>query len=136
MYFIVAIISEQELTKDPRLIIPIILILKLIFFFGWLEVAKAIDDPWDGKDYEDFKVATCEIGQNHLLSLSSLHSNWSTLSDPGADIETLLVCGQELAAGERPSDHAENQSYVDFADKEPTANKQLSLIQILTHSCC
>ena len=56
MYFIVAIISEQELTKDPRLIIPIILILKLIFFFGWLEVAKAIDDPWDGKDYEDFKV--------------------------------------------------------------------------------
>ena len=76
MYFIVAIISEQELTKDPRLIIPIILILKLIFFFGWLEVAKAIDDPWDGKDYEDFKVATCEIGQNHLLSLSSLHSNW------------------------------------------------------------
>ena len=78
MYFIVAIISEQELTKDPRLIIPIILILKLIFFFGWLEVAKAIDDPWDGKDYEDFKVATCEIGHNHLLSLSSLHSNWFT----------------------------------------------------------
>ena len=121
MYFIVAIISEQELTKDPRLIIPIILILKLIFFFGWLEVAKAIDDPWDGKDYEDFKVATCEIGQNHLLSLSSLHSNWFTLSDPGADIETLLVCGQELAAGERSSDHAANQSYVDFADEEPTA---------------
>ena len=63
-----------------------------------------------------------------------------TLSDPGADIETLLVCGQELAAGERSSDHAANQSYVDFADEEPTAliatNKQLSLIQILTHSCC
>ena len=56
MYFLVAVIAEQELSEDPRLIIPIMLILKLVFFFGWLEVAKAIDDPWDGKDHEDFKV--------------------------------------------------------------------------------
>ena len=57
VYFLVAVIAEQELTEDPRLIIPIMLILKLVFFFGWLEVAKAIDDPWDGKDHEDFKVS-------------------------------------------------------------------------------
>ena len=57
VYFMVAVIAEQELTKDPELIIPIVFILKLIFFFGWLEVAKAIDDPWDGKDHEDFKVS-------------------------------------------------------------------------------
>ena len=57
MYFLVAVIAEQELTEDPKLIIPIMLILKLIFFFGWFEVAKAIDDPWDGKDHEDFKVS-------------------------------------------------------------------------------
>ena len=60
MYFTIAVIAEQELTNHPMLIIPIILILKLIFFFGWLEVAKAIDDPWDGKDCEDFKVIISE----------------------------------------------------------------------------
>ena len=60
MYFTIAVIAEQELTNHPMLVIPIILILKLIFFFGWLEVAKAIDDPWDGKDCEDFKVIISE----------------------------------------------------------------------------
>ena len=61
MYFLVAVIAEQELSEDPGLIIPIMLILKLIFFFGWLEVAKAIDDPWDGKDHEDFKVISLSL---------------------------------------------------------------------------
>ena len=61
----VAVIAEQELTKDPELIIPIVFILKLIFFFGWLEVAKAIEDPWDGKDHEDFKVtANLRLDEN------------------------------------------------------------------------
>jgi len=67
VYFMVAVIAEQELTKDPQLIIPIMLILKLIFFFGWLEVAKAIDDPWDGKDHEDFKIR--ELISRHFWSV-------------------------------------------------------------------
>ena len=70
MYFTIAVIAEQELTNHPMLIIPIILILKLIFFFGWLEVAKAIDDPWDGKDCEDFKVIILE--KEETLHLSAL----------------------------------------------------------------
>ena len=57
-YFAVALISEQEVTNIPHIGVPIFLILKFIFFFGWLEVAKAIDDPWDGNDHEDFKVDT------------------------------------------------------------------------------
>ena len=55
-YFAVALFSEQEVTNIPHIGVPIFLILKFIFFFGWLEVAKAIDDPWDGNDHEDFKV--------------------------------------------------------------------------------
>ena len=55
-YFAVALFSEQEVTNIPHIWVPIFLILKFIFFFGWLEVAKAIDDPWDGNDHEDFKV--------------------------------------------------------------------------------
>ena len=56
-YFAVALFSEQEVTNIPHIGFPIFLILKFIFFFGWLEVAKAIDDPWDGNDHEDFKAS-------------------------------------------------------------------------------
>ena len=35
--------------------LPGLLILKFIFFFGWLEVAGAISNPW-GTDPDDFQV--------------------------------------------------------------------------------
>jgi len=66
-YFAVALFSEQEVTNIPHIWVPIFLILKFIFFFGWLEVAKAIDDPWDGNDHEDFKVR--ELVSRHFWSV-------------------------------------------------------------------
>ena len=67
-YFAVALFSEQEVTNIPHIGVPIFLILKFIFFFGWLEVAKAIDDPWDGNDHEDFKVQP-RLTKSFLLPL-------------------------------------------------------------------
>jgi len=66
-YFAVALFSEQEVTNIPHIGVPIFLILKFIFFFGWLEVAKAIDDPWDGNDHEDFKIR--ELVSRHFWAV-------------------------------------------------------------------
>ena len=75
-YFAFALVGEQELNhKDGELpadqfvlifyqnpgkfqhtVFPIFLFLKFIFFNGWMGVALALDDPWEGVDKEDFKV--------------------------------------------------------------------------------
>ena len=72
-YFAFALIGEQELNhKDGKFhvffffkfesgkvqhtVFPIFLFLKFIFFNGWMGVALAVEDPWEGIDKEDFKV--------------------------------------------------------------------------------
>ena len=90
-YFAVALFSEQEVTNIPHIGVPIFLILKFIFFFGWLEVAKAIDDPWDGNDQEDFKVDTLA---GKMIS---------TVSDPGVGVATLLGSWKKLVPGTNPT---------------------------------
>ena len=62
-FFALSLIGSQELDKDPYTFIPIFLILKFIFFFGWLEVAEAIENPF-GDDEDDFQV--CELVSRHL----------------------------------------------------------------------
>ena len=42
--------------KVQHTVFPIFLFLKFIFFNGWMGVALAIEDPWEGIDKEDFKV--------------------------------------------------------------------------------
>ena len=63
IFFALSLIGSQELDKDPYTFIPIFLILKFIFFFGWLEVAEAIENPF-GDDEDDFQV--CELVSRHL----------------------------------------------------------------------
>ena len=55
-YFTLALIAEQQHCNEPFIPVPIFLILKFVFFIGWLEVALSIDDPWDGRDRMDFQV--------------------------------------------------------------------------------
>ena len=38
----------------------------------------------------------------------------SPVSDPGVDLETLLVGGQEPATGESPSHHIANEGFIDY----------------------
>ena len=63
IFFALSLIGSQELDKDPYTFIPIFLILKFIFFFGWLEGAEAIENPF-GDDEDDFQV--CELVSRHL----------------------------------------------------------------------
>ena len=42
--------------KVQHTVFPIFLFLKFIFFNGWMGVALAVEDPWEGIDKEDFKV--------------------------------------------------------------------------------
>ena len=63
VFFALSLIGSQELDKDPYTFIPIFLILKFIFFFGWLEVAEAIENPF-GNDDDDFQI--CELVSRHL----------------------------------------------------------------------
>lgn len=65
-YFVLSLIGSQELEKDPYTVFPIFLILKFIFFFGWLEVAEAIENPF-GDDEDDIQV--CELLSRHLWAI-------------------------------------------------------------------
>jgi len=67
VYFTLSLIGSQELEKDPYTFIPIFLILKFIFFFGWLEVAEAIENPF-GNDDDDFQI--CELVSRHLWAIN------------------------------------------------------------------
>lgn len=65
-YFILCLVGEQ--VEDPDILphFPGFLILKFVFFFGWLEVAEAIQNPW-GTDQDDFQV--CPLVSRHLWAL-------------------------------------------------------------------
>jgi len=54
------------MVSDPTTYIPIFLILKFIFFFGWLEVAEAIENPF-GNDADDFHI--CQLVSRHLWAI-------------------------------------------------------------------
>lgn len=56
VYFIVALIANQTIEAEPDIYFPIFLVLKFIFFIGWLKVAEALKNPF-GDDGDDFEVA-------------------------------------------------------------------------------
>ena len=66
VYFALALVSSQELEKNPYTFVPIFLILKFIFFFGWLEVAEALENPF-GDDEDDFQVVLYFIAKIGLF---------------------------------------------------------------------
>ena len=54
-YFALALVGGQQLEADPQIFFPVFLVLKFIFFIGWLKVASAIAHPF-GDDEDDFQV--------------------------------------------------------------------------------
>jgi len=66
IYFFMSLIGSQTMFSDPTTYIPIFLILKFIFFFGWLEVAEAIENPF-GNDADDFHI--CQLVSRHLWAI-------------------------------------------------------------------
>merc|ERR1719431_1267402 len=54
-YFALSLVGNQHLESDPETFFPIFLVLKFIFFIGWLKVAAAISNPF-GHDEDDFQI--------------------------------------------------------------------------------
>ena len=68
-----ALIGGQAKSYEPYTFVPIFLVLRFIFFFGWLEVAEAIENPF-GNDADDFHI--CQLVSRHLWAIGnnlSLH---------------------------------------------------------------
>ena len=63
-YFLLSLIGSQANPWEPY--IPLFLILRFIFFVGWLEVAEAIENPF-GNDEDDFHV--CQLVSRHLWAI-------------------------------------------------------------------
>jgi len=53
--------------RDPYTFVPIFLILKFVFFVGWLEVAESIENPF-GNDDDDFQIP--ELISRHVWAIS------------------------------------------------------------------
>jgi hypothetical protein len=60
-FFGLSLVAEQVEEQDWVQHLPGWLILKFVFFFGWLEVAEAIQHPW-GTDTDDFQVVNRSDG--------------------------------------------------------------------------
>ena len=80
--------------KFQHTVFPIFLFLKFIFFNGWMGVALALDDPWEGTDKEDFKVVK---NPRNLKNVSVLE--FMFLPDQRAGAATLLVNWQKSPTG-------------------------------------
>jgi len=70
IYFGLSLIGEQELKDTPELLpyFPSFLVLKFIFFFGWKEVANAINNPF-GDDEDDFQI--CHLVSRHIWAIGT-----------------------------------------------------------------
>ena len=65
-YFILSLIGGQAKQEEPYIFLPLFLILRFIFYVGWLEVAEAIENPF-GNDEDDFHV--CQLVSRHLWAI-------------------------------------------------------------------
>lgn len=70
-YFALSLIGNQELESHPEMFFPIFLVLKFIFFIGWLKVAEAIAHPF-GHDEDDFQIG--ELISRHIWATGKLLS--------------------------------------------------------------
>ena len=67
-YFFFSLIGSQGRVDEPNITtyIPLFLILRFIFFVGWLEVAEDLDNPF-GYDEDGFHV--CQLVSRHLWAI-------------------------------------------------------------------
>lgn len=73
-YFGLSLIGSQELdTDNAQMFFPIILVLKFIFFIGWLKVADAIAHPF-GEDDDDFQIG--EMISRHIWASGRILSQF------------------------------------------------------------
>ena len=95
-YFAFDLIGDQVKPDDPKLFgvlhVPIFMILKFIFFYGWLAVADALEDPY-GNDIEDV----------HIRALVSRH---------------LWAIGQNLSLHEGPPENEDDLTYKDLDEED------------------
>merc|ERR1712018_22246 len=71
--------------QEPYTFIPIFLILRFIFYVGWLEVAEAIENPF-GNDEDDFHI--CQLVSRHLWAIGrnlALHDGPPVPDNNGED---------------------------------------------------
>ena len=65
-YFLLSLIGSQAKQEEPYIFLPLFLILRFIFFVGWLEVAEDLDNPF-GYDEDGFHV--CQLVSRHLWAI-------------------------------------------------------------------
>ena len=87
-----ALIGGQAKSYEPYTFVPIFLVLRFIFFFGWLEVAEAIENPF-GNDADDFHI--CQLVSRHLWAI-----------------------GQNLSLHEGPPENEDDLTYKDLDEED------------------
>ena len=99
IYFILSLIGSQAQKDEPYIFLPIFLILRFIFFVGWLEVAEAIENPF-GNDEDDFHV--CQLVSRHLWAIGRNISLYEGPPAPAVEDveEDAEESGEEDGAGD------------------------------------
>merc|ERR1711953_627635 len=72
-YFFLSLIGYQQLNSEPEMFFPVFLVLKFVFFIGWLKVAGAINHPF-GDDEDDFQVG--ELISRHVWATGKILSQY------------------------------------------------------------
>jgi len=92
-YFLLALIGSQVKQGEPYIFLPLFLILRFIFYVGWLEVAEAIENPF-GNDEDDFHV--CQLVSRHLWAIGRNISLYEgPPGPPGEEEEEESESGEE-----------------------------------------
>ena len=91
-YFLLSLIGSQVKQDEPYIFLPLFLILRFIFYVGWLEVAEAIENPF-GNDEDDFHV--CQLVSRHLWAIGRNISLYEGPPGPPGEEE-----GEESESGE------------------------------------
>merc|ERR1719436_1527807 len=97
-YFVLALFGSQAKQDDFSFHLPLFLILRFIFFVGWLEVAEAIENPF-GNDEDDFHV--CQLVSRHLWAIGRNISLYEgPPGPPGEDEEEDEESGEDDGPGD------------------------------------
>ena len=98
-YFLLALIGSQVKQDEPSVFVPLFLILRFIFYVGWLEVAEAIENPF-GNDEDDFHV--CQLVSRHLWAIGRNISLYEGPPAPAVEDveEDAEESGEEDGAGD------------------------------------
>merc|ERR1712061_963827 len=94
-YFLLALIGGQVKQGEPYIFLPLFLILRFIFYVGWLEVAEAIENPF-GNDEDDFHV--CQLVSRHLWAIGRNINLYEGPPEEGEEEEEDSESGEEDGA--------------------------------------